>query len=293
MAPIPDTTMERLAFVRYAYHQGVEQSRAPEPGNSVGVLLFHDAVDLFLQLAAEHLNMAKKPGKASLLDYLAEIDAHLQPATLSGRQGMVRLNSIRNSLKHNGVRPSSNDVEGLRGSVTSFLEDNTPILFGLQLHEISMARLVSVEKARDHLLEAEKLLASGDHVAAIEACALAFYYVVRAYHRLNPPAFKKAAFGPRAGSGADANLRQLVEYVGEIATALDELQGRVDLLTLEVDPPDAARFTRTTPRVVFTMDGKSHLTWLVDTGALTDADARFCYSTVIGAALAFQRRFAV
>ena len=149
MATIPAGTMERLAFIRYAHQQGVVQSRTAEPGNSIGVLLFHDAVDLFLQLAAEHLNITKKLGKSFLLDYLAEIDAHLQPTTLSGRPGMVRLNAIRNSLKHNGVRPSPIDVEGLRGSVTSFLEDNTPIVFGLQFYEISMARLVSVEKARD------------------------------------------------------------------------------------------------------------------------------------------------
>lgn len=117
--------------------------------------------------------------------------------------------------------------------------------------------------------------------------------MVRNYHKLNPPAFKKATVGPKDGSGAGADVHQLFAYVGRIAAALDDLQGRVDLLTLEVDPSDAARFTRTTPRVGFTGDGKSHLTWLTDTAPLTVDDAHFCYSTVVGAALAFQRRFAV
>jgi len=225
------------------------------------------------------------------MDYIGIIDQHLAPKALSGRTGMDRLNTARNGLKHNGVRPSPADVESLRASLTVFLDDNVPLIFGIGFDEISMARVVTVEKARNQLLEAEKLIASGDHVSAIEACSIAFRQVIGAYHRLNPPPFKKAAFRVRPGSRGDARQHALFEYVGQIADALNDLQGRVDLLTLEVDPAKANRFRRITPRVAFTGDGESHLTWVSDYSKLTADDARFCYSTVIGAALAFQRRF--
>jgi hypothetical protein len=44
-------TMNRLAFVRMEYQQGVEQARRPEPLSFASLLLFHDCVELFLVLA--------------------------------------------------------------------------------------------------------------------------------------------------------------------------------------------------------------------------------------------------
>jgi len=83
--------MERLAFIRYAHQQGVVQSRTAEPGNSIGVLLFHVAVDLLLQLAAEHLNITKKLGKAFLLDYLKPRDfSGLATTSLQSRRARSR-----------------------------------------------------------------------------------------------------------------------------------------------------------------------------------------------------------
>ena len=52
--------MERLAFIRHIYQMGIDQSRQPESANAAAILLFHDAVDLLLQLAAENLSVGKK-----------------------------------------------------------------------------------------------------------------------------------------------------------------------------------------------------------------------------------------
>jgi len=53
------TIIKRLAFIKYLYKLAVDQSRRPEPLCSASILTFHDAVELFLQLASEHLDVGK------------------------------------------------------------------------------------------------------------------------------------------------------------------------------------------------------------------------------------------
>lgn len=38
----------RLAFIRYLFNRAVEQSKKSEPLSSVSLLMFHDAIELFL-----------------------------------------------------------------------------------------------------------------------------------------------------------------------------------------------------------------------------------------------------
>jgi len=52
---------KRLSFVRYLYEVGVYQSRRPEPLCYSAILTLHDAVELFMDLAALHLDMTKEP----------------------------------------------------------------------------------------------------------------------------------------------------------------------------------------------------------------------------------------
>jgi hypothetical protein len=52
--PLTKDLTRRLVFVRYLYELGVEQSHKPEPFAAVAVLTFHDACEMFLQIAAEH-----------------------------------------------------------------------------------------------------------------------------------------------------------------------------------------------------------------------------------------------
>lgn len=55
---IEDAT-KRLAIIKYLYNVAVEQSMKPEPICSTSVLTFHDSIELFLELAAEHLDKGK------------------------------------------------------------------------------------------------------------------------------------------------------------------------------------------------------------------------------------------
>jgi hypothetical protein len=50
-------SLRRLSFIKFLFNTGVEQSSKSEPLCNVAVLSFHDSIELFLQLACEHLNI--------------------------------------------------------------------------------------------------------------------------------------------------------------------------------------------------------------------------------------------
>ncbi len=87
---LSDDKMRRLAFARYLYGLGVEQSRRPQPFSAVAILHFHDAVELFLQLAAEHHNESTKG--IQFEQYWERLEPHLNGQRLAERETMRRLN---------------------------------------------------------------------------------------------------------------------------------------------------------------------------------------------------------
>src|SRR5215469_14591006 len=106
-APITPHTMSRLVFIRMLYQQAIEQSKLPEPLSASAVLGLHDASELFLALAAEHLK-ASPHKNISFMDYWKLLDPANLPSgvKLSVSQGMNRLNALRVQLKHHGTMPS-------------------------------------------------------------------------------------------------------------------------------------------------------------------------------------------
>jgi hypothetical protein len=131
----------RLAFVRYLYGVAVDQSHQPEPFAAVSLLTFHDACEMFLQIAAEHNAITFGQRAPDLMAYWSLFDeqAHLQ---LTSKTAINRLNKARINLKHAGVPPAHADVEGFRAVVTSFFEDNALTLLGVEFDQISLTLMV-------------------------------------------------------------------------------------------------------------------------------------------------------
>ena len=90
--PLPVPTMRRLAIVKYLHAQALEQERKGGPLAGLALLPFHDAVELFLQLAAEthHLTLRKS---VDFIEYWAEFSKAGRP--LRYQQPMQRFNNAR------------------------------------------------------------------------------------------------------------------------------------------------------------------------------------------------------
>ena len=71
--------LERLAFIRYLFKLGIQHAQDPGPQSSVAILLFHDAVELFLELASQTLHA--KPAE-HFMKYFSQLDEKLHPGIL-------------------------------------------------------------------------------------------------------------------------------------------------------------------------------------------------------------------
>jgi hypothetical protein len=144
--------MRRLTIIKYLYTQGLEQEPRGGPLAGLSLLPLHDAVELFLQVAAE-THQLKLPKKVEFLDYWTEFSKAGRP--LRYQQPMQRFNNARVEVKHRGTLPSQHDVEGFRATVTTFLIELTPELFDITFDNISLSSLVQSDDVRTGLQAAE------------------------------------------------------------------------------------------------------------------------------------------
>jgi hypothetical protein len=174
MIPMHHSFLQRLAFVKYLYSTGMKQCQAPEPLSSAGLLTLHDAIELFLDLACQHLNITDKKSK-ELDQYWGPINAKLSnDQTLSQQNAVQRLNKARVQLKHHGAHPSKLDLESYRNTAREFFADNCPMIFGVQLESISMAEFVHPLGARSKVESAMKNHAEGKFNEASHDLIVAF-----------------------------------------------------------------------------------------------------------------------
>ena len=92
--------MRRLTIVKYLHTQAREQERKGGPLAGLALLPLHDAVELFLQVAAEthHLTLRKS---VDFIEYWTEFSNADRP--LRYQQQMRRFNNARVEVKHRGT----------------------------------------------------------------------------------------------------------------------------------------------------------------------------------------------
>lgn len=253
----------RLAFIRYMHTLAAEQSRQAEPFCAVSVLTFHDAIDLFLQLAKEHLDTSKKAE-----GFMSQWD-HVQQALPSGhltqKASIRRLNSARNNFKHEGIRPSREDIEGFRVAATNFFSENTPTVFSIEFTDATMIHFVVPYTARRRLEQAEKLKAQGRLDAAFTEVGLAFYEVVeeplarRGLPSMGTyPRFKLKMFGYRndVSQQHDRASQETANLFEDLHSQLADISRATAVLGLGLDPTKFARFKALVPPILQTVGGQ-------------------------------------
>lgn len=287
------STMKRLAFIRYLYQSGVSQSHAPAPLNSASILTLHDSVELFLQLASEHLNTGA--GQPSFMDYWDILNRKLDPHELEQKESMRRLNKARVALKHYGTFPSDLDIESFRASTTSFFQDNTHLVFGINLDEVSLIELVNPEAARARLHEAQESIRRGDTLDALDKIAVAFTEIISDYEDRKRDRFEDSPFYFGGDltflSSFHMGLRsvdeKLADFVDRVKESLEAMQDAIKVLALGMDYRKYSKFKRLTPNVTRIPRGELHLQRRFDEEhAPSVDDARFCVDFVVESALA-------
>jgi hypothetical protein len=289
---LDEATLRRLSFIRYMYMLGVDQSRQPEPYAAASVLTFHDAAELFLQLAIEHRGVPVRP--QGFLDYWEKLQPHL-PDVLTQKASMRRLNEARVGLKHHGNRPSKEDVDGFRAAVTNFFLENTPTVFDMEFADATLISFVKPDLARQSLEQARASQEEDDRVEALVHAAIAFYMVVEgplerigaarlgrlSSLRLRMHKLRRSL--PRETSQA---LEATADMIDALRTEVESVGSTVAVLSLGLDPHRFARFRGVTPIVLKTAGGPYQAVQLGENlEQASEEDVDFCISFVIEAAV--------
>ncbi|WP_316744069.1 hypothetical protein [Streptomyces sp. MK7] len=305
-SPLTPQTVQRLAFIRFLHEQGVAQSRQPQPLAATSVLSFHDAVELFLVLAGEHLQVSL-PTQIQFAQYWDKLAPNLPPNTqLPSKKAMERMNKLRVSLKHHGAVPSPTDIEQVRADVLTFFTDATPLVFGGDFSRIDMLDLVNRQQTVRFLQYAQTCVDSGDLLQAMAGLAIAFTELIEHYTEsrqlsYRPPFRFGGKFrdyrdeGSKISGDRDVRKANLSRFAGlvkdmskQVATltkATKDMRRAMQVMALGIDYTRYVQFETVTPAILRYIGERTD--FIIEEGhkALTVDDYHFGRLFVIESAL--------
>jgi hypothetical protein len=260
-------TVKRLAFIRFLYSQGLEQAARPQPLAAAALLSFHDAVEMFLLLAAEHLSV-NLDRNTTFDGYWTQIAAQAS-VQLPSRNAMRRMNNSRVNFKHHGSIPSATDLDQFRADVTTFFTDATQAVFAADFTNIDMTDLVTQQVALTRIRSAEAHASQGDYIEALTFLGEAFWDLVADYASrkrlglgLSPYDFgpKPYSLGREALSQSEGGRiceaeEHLNSRINAIIETINPMRDAVLVLALGLDYRRYTRFSMLTPSVFRTDNG--------------------------------------
>jgi hypothetical protein len=281
---ISHVTLQSLSFAKYLHYTACEQSRSAELLAAASLLMFHDALEMFLQISAEHLNSGSN--HPSFMDYWHILSPQLEGQSLPQKESMRRLNKARVSLKHNGTLPSRLDIEAYRAAATNFFAEACPLIFGIPFEDLSLIEYVSSDDVREHLQKAEACSQSGDLSTATDEVAVAYEKLIDSYSQEKTKECNETySFTSSINllSGQRLRLRD-----PEVQEVLSQMQETIRMLALGIDVKKYMKFKSNLPSVHQTMDGKYHTHRIIRSSAWKPPNKQyieFCILFVVACAI--------
>lgn len=302
--PLDANAIKRLMIIKMFYGQGVEQARLPYPLSMGAVLTFHDSVELFLNLAADVLNvdLGVKP---EFLSYWSGLAKGPDGVNLTSRGRMDSLNKLRVGFKHSGNLPNQLDIERSARAVEGFFEDNTPTVFGMSFTDITMVDLIVQEKAREFASKAAESRKREDYTDSIAWSCEAFDwllddYVSRKRSGFNPSPYTfEDSWRPRTNAehfsiprGYGQHDRQdnywkedLQNVIRDQAKTIQLMQQGLRVMSLGIDYSKYARLARLRPHIIYTGREALRIIHAREGVGVSDDDCRFAEDFVISTAI--------
>ena len=302
-----DNLLRRLVFIKYLYKFGIEQSLKPEPMCCISILTFHDAVELFLQLTSEYLNVGKKT--IHFMEYFTLISNKIEGKDLSQKESIRRLNTARVSLKHHGNLPSKFDVDNFSISVTNFFVENTSFIFKLEFEAISLLDLIILFKnTKESLIQATTLIKEKDYDNALKKITKAFEQLKNDFSKNFPLNFHGEHFftsrmknliqpyqynldSEIIRSLNDTN-QKIFKHIDDLNNSMTNIENIVLLLSMVVNYKKYIKFDYITPTIYQTLNGNYHF----QVGPNYEKDVniknvQYCFDFVLESAITLQGMF--
>jgi hypothetical protein len=251
--------IQRLSHIKQLYQIGINQTVQHENIAVFSILAFHDSIEMFLKLLAEHKGI--NASKFSLLDYWVKIPE------LTLMESMRNLNARRVNMKHKGLLPAKSELEISKVNTIEFFDQNTQTQFGIDFKDISLIELIGYEKVRTYLTKSQSALNNGIIDKCVECVAYAFDELLRSYES-NKTSWGKSpfffgenmtflsSFHMGVFSSTDYNgIEKLGEFIDKVVESIEGLQKAVKINSLGIDYKEYLKFKILTPTVIRFIDG--------------------------------------
>ncbi|WP_404199116.1 hypothetical protein [Streptomyces tauricus] len=245
--------VQRLAYIRFLFEEGIDYSRRPAPLSATSVLILHDAVELFLGLAADH-HSTDPDSKIQFLAYWAELKKSDAAIHLPYQGSMRTLNDVRVAMKHHGTPPAEQTIERSAADVLRFFTTATPLVFDVDFDSIDMVDLVTQETVAQLLRDAQPWADRGDHTHAMAGLSLAMDALLSYYARSDHSfGWQETpfSFGPAVTWRTDhhPDKRTIEGQVSTLSDIAKETRRALQIIGLGIDFPSFTKFQTLAPRV--------------------------------------------
>ncbi|MEK7451229.1 MAG: hypothetical protein AAB662_04810 [Patescibacteria group bacterium] len=173
---VSEDILERLVFVKSLYNQAKGNLQAPYDifQFSTGLILLHDAIDNLLG-AIMTLKYIRHEGNKEIF-LLSAYDKIEKKFKLEGsKSDIVKLNTLRNNIKHQGIFPNIQTTLRLIPKWLDFIDLNISKYFKLKIQNISLIGSIKEEDIKQELYECEKLIDEGKFKETLYNVGLVFF----------------------------------------------------------------------------------------------------------------------
>ena len=284
--------IRRLATIKYLYRIGVEQSMQVDTIAGFSILSFHDCAEMFLLLVAEN------KGKKAEDSFMGYWDKYPE---LTLKESMKALKDRRVSIKHRGQFPSTSDIDISRITITNFMEENTPIQFGVDFKDISISNLIYYENVKIYIDKAESFYNEGKLYESIVNSKIAFMELLSTYedNKRKPYSFNSLL---NIGEEINEDYKKLVgsdskcgaRWFEKITKTTNSIREILKITALGIDYKKYTFFEAITPEInVWWNDNIREYKplskeYYEENCNLSGVDCRFCIDFVIDNALKLQ-----
>ncbi|MBL7745316.1 MAG: hypothetical protein JNN00_17710 [Chitinophagaceae bacterium] len=296
--------LKRLAYIKYLYKAGVEQSKQPEIIAYTSVLSFHDAIDWFMNLACLKKGISEKDKKSIIGKqqiFLMDYFTILPELTLAA--SVEKINTRRNNLKHSFQIPAQVEIEECKGVATLFFEENTKIVFEIDFNDISLYDLITFPEIRQRVIDADKSFKENDKKSGIIGLTMAFYRLIQSDNRkkraefgynytgITTWGFHHVNVGQIRNKEIKESLYPITDHIDKVTKQYDEnfdnISESLNIIGLGLDFRKYTKFKFLTPPVYESFDDP--IVTMGDPLGVTEEHIQFMFDFIIESALIVQR----
>jgi hypothetical protein len=298
------TSLKRLTYAKYLYHNAADQLHSTSPIIAAEALLrVHDSVEIFQLVVLDSLNVSSKFEFMRFWEEAKNKTGKEPPY----KDRFAQLNHMRVGFKHKAICPNLSELREVAAVIWPFFVEVSREFLGVDFAEQSLAVLVDDASVREHLGKADELIAAHNYDDALAEITMALHVVLNQKYPRSPWAQTSHLLDPHSSSHRPPKipyhsygnaLSGAAELIHAIEKGFEDLHDRIstqaDLLEMviwKIDLQKYSKFAQFAPYVSQTGGGEFYV---VHKGGmrrpLTRRDARFCYQFVLDSALAIQQQ---